>query len=492
MGRHLHMNTNQPDHAAESFYHLAGVPLKDQACAGLACFAARKEHPLRWLEAMKTEHPVFCLGQCYCSPAQAGHDVSPHIAIFARESVLLGNACAGAVRQLDQYIARGGGAGMQRAMGMRAEDVISEVQASGLRGRGGAGFPTGIKWSKTAELAAPEKYVVANADEGDPGAFSDRLLMERDPFRLLEGMIIAAIATGATRGIIYLRQEYPIAAEVMRSALKQAEQAHWLGSDAMGGRRAFDIELVIGKGSYMCGEETAMLNAIEGRRPEARLRPPQITAKGLFGWPTLVNNVETLCAVPWIVEHGAGRFAALGTPASRGTKLISLNSLFRRPGLYEVEFGITVREIVDTLGQGIKRGNLKGVMIGGPLAGLIPPALFDTPLDYEALQAIDAAVGHGGVIAFNEDTSIAELVAEVFRFGAFESCGKCTPCHLGSPEISRAFNGVLRSEKMSLSRWHELVDALVASSLCGHGRGLGEFARSIERNFPQELDECFK
>ena len=234
-----------------------------------------------------------------------------------------------------------------------------------------------------------------------------------------------------------------------------------------------------------------MLDSIEGRRAEVRLRPPQITAQGLFGAPTLVNNVETLCAVPWIVMHGARHYAALGTPTSSGTKLLSLNSLFCRPGLYEVEFGVTLRHIVEQVGGGLKRGRLLGVMIGGPLAGLAPPSLLDTPFGYEELQQIGCAVGHGGVIAFADDTSIAELVAEVFRFGALESCGKCTPCHFGSPELARMFQTVVGSGRVSAERWHALIDALADTSLCGHGRDLAEFARAVERHYPQELERCF-
>ena len=333
--------------------------------------------------------------------------------------------------------------------------------------------------------------MVANADEGDPGSFSDKVLLEQNPFQLIEAMIIAGITVGATQGYIYLRCEYPAAAGVLQQAIRQAYAAGWLGAAVLGSSHHFELQLVIGHGSYLCGEETAMLNAIEGQRPEVRIRPPQISEHGLFGLPTLVNNVETLCAVPWIVEHGGAAYAAMGTANSKGTKLLSLNSLFNRPGLYEVEFGITIRQIVDELGGGLRRGQLKGVMIGGPLAGIVPPALLDTPLDYEALHAIGCAVGHGGVIAFADDSPIAAIVAEVFRFGAGESCGKCTPCHLGSPELARSFAAVLEGQKMPRQRWRELIDALANSSLCGHGRGLAEFALAIERHYPEELATCF-
>ena len=485
------------DQAVASFYHLgpadAVLPemlpdvLTGRCCRGLACFAARQDDPQRWQQACSTAPALYCLGQCYAGPAQAGTDTRPTAHVFARESVLLANAVRGGVRDLPAYLAQGGGKALRAALQSTPSAILETVAASGLRGRGGAGFPTGRKWRAVADAINKTKYIVANADEGDPGAFSDRVLIETDPFRLIEAMLIAAISVGATQGFIYLRREYETAARVLARAIEQARAASWLGSHVLDSAYTFDLELVIGAGSYLCGEETAMLNAIEGRRPEVRLRPPQITECGLFDRPTLVNNVETLCAIPWIIENGGEAYRQLGTADNAGTKLLSLNSLFVKPGVYEVEFGISVREIIDVLGGGLRRGHLKGVMIGGPLAGIIPPPLFDTPLTHEALHAIGCAVGHGGVIAFADDTSIAEIVAEVFRFGATESCDKCTPCHLGTQEISQAFN---TGKPMTAQRWRDLVDALAATSLCGHGRGLAEFALAIETHYGEELCAC--
>lgn len=475
----------------DSFYHLVHVPLTGHACQGLACFAARNNAPQRLQQAQARTPPLFCLGKCYQGPAIADEEMRPNVEVLSRHAVLLANVIKGGVRNLAAYEANGGGQALRRALTMPRAALVDLIADSGLRGRGGAGFPTGRKWAAVAASVAPRKYVVANADEGDPGAFSDRLLMEDDPFRLIEAMAIASFAVGAEHGVIYLRKEYPQARAALESALQQAREAGWLGPQVLGSSHRFSLELHIGQGSYVCGEETAMLNSIEGRRPDVRLRPPQITAQGLFGAPTLVNNVETLCAVPWIVMHGAQQYAALGTPASRGTKLLSLNSLFRRPGLYEVEFGMPLRHIVEQVGGGLQRGRLLGVMVGGPLAGLVPPSLLDTPFCHEELQRIGCAVGHGGVIAFADDTSIAELVAEVFRFGALESCGKCTPCHFGSPELARMFRAVVGGERISGERWHALIDALAATSLCGHGRGLAEFARAIERHYSEELARCF-
>lgn len=486
------MNTpRQQAASSRSFYHLADASLDGRACQGLACFAARADNPERWAEACRQQPALYCLGQCHHGPAMAGDPDLVAVAVKARESVLLGNIRRGGAREIGDYQMLGGGEGLRAALGTFSGKVIAELATAGLRGRGGAGFPAATKWQAVARAAAAQKYLVVNADEGDPGSFSDRVLLENDPFRLIEACVIAAHATGASEGIIYLRKEYPAARGILENVIEQARMVGWLGRDILGTAMNFDLRVHVGEGSYVCGEETSLLNSLEGRRPEIRIRPPQITEHGLYGLPTLVSNVETLCAVPWIMEHGGAAYAAMGTGRSRGTKLLSLNSLFNRPGLYEVEFGITVREIVEELGGGLKHGELKGVMIGGPLAGLVPPSLLDTPLGYEELQAIGCAVGHGGVIAFADDTTIADIAAQVFRFGARESCGKCTPCHLGTPELAAAFEAVLAGEKMPAARWHALIDALEATSLCGHGRGLAEFARAIERHYPEELLQCF-
>ena len=483
--------TNKKAAAANSFYHLDQIDLSGRACQGLACFSARGDAPERWRQALHDTPPVFCYGQCFCGPACGGENNRPTITAAAPTSVLLNNIRAGGVRDLRQYQQHGGGRALHLVLQKNPAQIIAMITASGLRGRGGAGFPTGRKWQLVADAIAARKYVVANADEGDPGAFSDRILIEDDPFLLIEAMIIAGIIVGAQCGYIYLRKEYQQAEIILRAALQQAHASRWLGENILDSSHRFELELVVGAGSYVCGEETALLNSIEGKRAEVRVRPPQITDRGLYGAPTLMNNVETLCAVPWIIANGGDAYAQLGTAHSRGTKLLSLNSLFNKPGLYEVEFGISVRDIVEQLGDGLRRGRLKGVMIGGPLAGLIPAHCLDTPLCYEALHDIGCAVGHGGVIAFADDTSIAAIIAEVFRFGAFESCGKCTPCHLGSPEVTQQFARATRGEKIDAARWRDLIDVLAATSLCGHGRGLAEFARAIERHYPEELATCF-
>jgi formate dehydrogenase iron-sulfur subunit len=339
------------------------------------------------------------------------------------------------------------------------------------------------------------KYVIANADEGDPGAYVDRFIMELDPHALIEGMTIAARAVGAGHGWIYLRSEYPLARLSLERALDEARRAGRLGDDILGSGFAFDIQVFTGHGSYVCGEETALIHSLEGRRPEPSVRPPFPTESGYQGRPTLVNNVETLASVPWIIRHGGAAYSALGTGTSRGTKVLSLNSLFARPGLYEVDFGTPVRRIVEQLGGGLRTGSLKGLIIGGPLAGIIPPHLLDTPLGFDELRAIGASVGHGGVIGFDHSTSIESLIHHVVEFGASESCGKCTPCALGCPELARIFappdssrSTPGRDREMTLS----VVSALKNASLCGHGAGVAEFVASALQHYGKELQSCWK
>lgn len=479
--------------AVASFYHLGAGLAGRCACRGLACFAARADNPHRWASACAQSPSVYCLGQCHAAPAihEEEHQ-RPHARVAHLSPVLLGNVIDGGVHSLDDYLARGGGNGFATARRMTPDTLIDLVAQSGLRGRGGAGFPAGRKWAAVRQSGG-EPVIVANADEGDSGAFSDKALLEDDPFRLIEAIAIAALAVrgGGARpcdAVIYLRCEYPGAARVLADALAQAAAVGWPGDVA--------IKLIVGAGGYVCGEETSLLNAIEHKRPFARPRPPYPFQHGLHGRPTLVHNIETLCAVPWIVEHGASAYRKLGSdPSGRsaGTKLVSLNSMLRRPGLVEVPFGIPVRRIVEEFGGGLRRGKLLGVMIGGPLAGLLPPALLDTPFTYEDLDAVGCSVGHGGVIAFADDTSIAELIAEVFRFGAAESCGLCVPCHRGTALIAAAFADVVNGRSgPGREQWDALLAALQQTSLCGHGSSLAEFARAIERHYPEQLAACLQ
>lgn len=483
----------RPD--VESFYHLAHGGFEGKVCQGTACFAARHFNPGRWAEGMQNNPRVYCLGECFAAPAKGQTHPRPPVKVCSREGIVLGRVAKGGARTLAGYQAQGGYAAVAKALTQPPEAVLAAVELSNLRGRGGAGFPTGRKWRAVASQPAGLKYVVANADEGDAGAYIDRYLMEDDPHSLIEGMILAGYAVGATKGYIYIRAEYPQADAIVRAALVEARVAGWLGARVGGTAFNFELEVYSGHGSYVCGEETSLLRSIEGNRPEVMARPPYPTERGVFGRPTLLNNVETLVNIPWIVNHGGEAYAAIGFSKSRGTKALSLNSLFNRPGLYEVEFGVTVRHIIEELGGGLRGGGkLKGVIIGGPIIGMIPPHLIDTPLGFEELAAIGAGVGHGGVVAFDEHTSIPELVEHVFSFGAYESCGKCTPCRSGSGRIEDIFTNALAGDatKADLQECRDLVVALKLASLCGHGTGLARFAESILRYYPTEIEPCFK
>jgi NADH:ubiquinone oxidoreductase subunit F (NADH-binding) len=477
----------------DSFYHLASCTLSGKACRGTACFAARHLNPGRWAQAIAQDPRVYCLGQCFVAPSISNGDSHPNVAIHARQGIALERLARGEARTLDAY---GGYRTLEKALTRPREEIADAVETSGLRGRGGAGFSTARKWRAVAHQQSPEKFVVANADEGDPGAYIDRFLIEDDPHALIEGMLLAAYAVGARKGWIYLRKEYPRAEQILRTAIEEARATGFLGERVLERDFNFDIEIVIGQGSYVCGEETAMLRSIEGQRPEVMARPPYPTEHGLFGKPTLIDNVETLVNVPWIVRHGGEAYRALGFSHSRGTKLVSLNSLFVRPGLYEIEFGMTVQQIVEEVGGGLRNdATLKGVIIGGPLAGVIPPHLLDTPFGFEELHAIGASVGHGGIVAFDQHTSIPELVHHVFSFGAYESCGKCTPCRLGARQIKEIFERVVSAgsaRPANFAEFEQLVTALKWTSLCGHGGGLGEFAVSVLRYYRDDFAPCFK
>ncbi|MBZ4420949.1 NADH-quinone oxidoreductase subunit F [Myxococcus sp. RHSTA-1-4] len=488
------MKPGQDAPELESFYHLGHGPLGARACRGTACFVARHLDLERWRRATSAEARVYCLGQCHRAPAATGVDARPAVKVHARRAVVLERLVGEGARALSDYTRQGGYVALEQALSSPPEAFISQVERSGLRGRGGAGFPTGRKLRAVAEAPGAAKYVVANADEGDSGAYIDRVLLDEDPHAVLEGLLLAAYAVGARRGYIYVRKEYPLAACVLHVALHEAHRAGLLGHHIMGSDFSCEISLEVGRGSYLCGEETALLNALEGRRPFVRARPPYPAQEGLYGEPTLVNNVETLANLPWITRHGGEAYAAMGIPGSRGTKVLSLNSLFHRPGLYEVELGVPVRTVVEELGGGLRTGPLKGVLIGGPLAGVLPPHLLDTPLGFEELKAVGASVGHGGVVAFDANTSIASLVHHVFSFGAYESCGKCTPCRMGARHVERLFARVLETgpgPRSGARDWEEVVEALRLTSLCGHGIGLGEFAASVLRYYAEEVRACF-
>jgi formate dehydrogenase iron-sulfur subunit len=374
---------------------------------------------------------------------------------------------------LDDYLAHGGYAGLDVALGMASVDVVRAVTESGLRGRGGAAFPTGIKWQTVHDQQAAQKYIACNADEGDSGTFSDRMIMEGDPFALLEGMTIAGIAVGATQGYIYLRVEYPHAARALAKALTVARERGYLGRNLRGSGRDFDIVVRLGAGAYICGEETSMLESLEGRRGEVRVRPPLPAIKGLFGQPTVVNNVITLASVPVILARGAAFYRDFGMGKSRGTIPLQLAGNVRRGGLVERAFGITVRELVYDYGGGSASGRaVRAVQIGGPLGAYLPEAEFDTPLDYEALTAKNALLGHGGVVVFDDTVDMARMARYALEFCAVESCGKCTPCRLGSARGVELVDRILNhngTRDADLALLDELCDTMFNGSLCGLG-----------------------
>jgi NADH:ubiquinone oxidoreductase subunit F (NADH-binding) len=486
--------TDNPSLEAESFYHLHGKPLQEERCQGMACFVAEARDPTHSLPSPVSDKRVYCLGKCFASPAASQEPKRPLIEVHAREAIVLSRIAEGRDSSLKGYLRQSGYQALEAALRTPRDELVRQVEDSGLRGRGGAGFPTGRKWQAVFSQKSCEKFVIANADEGDPGAYIDRFIMEEDPHGLIEALAIAGYTVGAKKGYLYIRCEYPRAQEILRQAIAEARGEGFLGERILRSDFAFDVEMVSGQGSYVCGEETALLNSIEGKRAEVRSRPPYPAQHGLYGKPTLINNVETLANIPWIIRRGCEAYSRLGFAKSRGTKVVSLNSLFQRPGLYEIEFGMPVRQIVEEIGGGLKSGEIKGVVIGGPLAGIIPPQLFDTTFGFEELRAIGASVGHGGVIAFDRHTSVADLLHHIFAFGAYESCGKCTPCRVGSRRLEQIFQEVLAKGQASHTERQEcdeIVAALAQSSLCGLGTGLAEFAQSAAAHYQEEYSRCF-
>jgi formate dehydrogenase iron-sulfur subunit len=348
--------------------------------------------------------------------------------------------------------------GLKRAREIGPVAVLEEVTKSGLRGRGGAGFPAGIKWKGCADAPAEQKYIVCNADEGDSGTFADRMLMEGDPFLLLEGMAIAGFATGATKGYVYIRSEYPHAIAAMQRAVAAFTD--------------FDIEIRVGAGSYVCGEETALLESLEGKRGQVRAKPPLPVHQGLFGKPTVINNVLTFASVPAILEKGAMYYAGLGTGHSRGTMPVQLAGDVKYGGLFETAFGLTLGELVNDIGGGTRSGRpVRAVQVGGPLGAYFPPALFDTPFDYEAFAARDGLLGHGGIVIFNDTVDMAAQARFAMEFCTIESCGKCTPCRIGSVRGQEVLDGIVRGENVNanLALLRDLCDTMKSGSLCALG-----------------------
>ncbi|MBL8892735.1 MAG: NADH-quinone oxidoreductase subunit NuoF [Planctomycetaceae bacterium] len=392
---------------------------------------------------------------------------------------------------MEEYAAQGGWSGLQQAIVSAPAQIVAVVKESGLRGRGGAAFPTGIKWQTVLDTPADQKYIVCNADEGDSGTFADRMLMEGDPYCLIEGMIIAGLAVGATVGYIYLRSEYPRCWTTLNEAIRRCEAAGWLGKNVAGSNHAFHLEVRLGAGSYICGEETALLESLEGKRGEVRAKPPLPAHVGLFGKPTIVNNVITLATVPLLLARGGKFYADFGQGRSRGTLTLQLSGNIQRPGLIEKAFGLTLHELLYEYGGGSASGRpLRAVQAGGPLGAYIPTRDFDLPLDYEAFAQRGAMIGHGGIVAFDDTVDMRRMARFALEFCAEESCGKCTPCRIGSVRgvevIDRIAQGEDRDKNLVLLE--SLCDTMQHGSLCAMG-GMTPFpVQSALQHFPEDFE----
>ncbi len=389
---------------------------------------------------------------------------------------------------LADYRAQGGLTGLLRALSMDAPAIVAEVTHSGLRGRGGAGFPTGIKWKTVSEAKADRKYIVCNADEGDSATFADRMLMEGDPFTLIEGMVIAGLATGATKGFVYIRSEYPIAIEVMQKAVQIACAESLLGAAVLGTGPAFDIEIRVGAGAYVCGEETSLLNSLEGKRGVVRAKPPLPALEGFLGKPTVVNNVISLASIPVIFEKGAEHYKAFGLGRSRGTIPLQIAGNVRHGGLYEIAFGTTLGEIVDKIAGGTATGRpVKAVQVGGPLGAYFPRALFDTPFGYEEFAGKDGLIGHAGLTVFDDTADMLAQARFAMEFCAIESCGKCTPCRIGAVRGVETLDRIAKGDAAAMPLLTDLCNTMKAGSLCALGGFTPYPVMSAVTHFPDDF-----
>ena len=476
-----------------------------RVCTGTACFATTADAHVEALrEALgcglgeRAEDgsvslaETVCLGFCHSSPAVRDGDVidaGPGVV----ERVLAGRAQAGREppprAAVDEPVLLAFGhdwAGLSRAVAtMSPEDLLEEVKAANVRGRGGAGFPAGAKWAFARAAEGERKFIVANGDEGDPGSYIDKVLMEQHPELLLEGMVLAGFAVGADHGFILTRSEYPRSKPRLEAVAAAARSAGVLGPSVLGSDFAFDVTVVEGAGSYVVGEETALLACLQGLRGTVSARPPFPAQRGLHGMPTVVNNVETLCNIPVVARMGATRYAGLSAGPTSGTKLVCFNERFVAPGVYEVPFGITMRELCEDLARGLRDGHaLKAVQIGGPLGGILPASLLDTKFDFHDLDAVGCMLGHGGIVGFDETTDMRALAAHLLRFGAEESCGKCFPCRIGLRRAHAMFEGDRAVDRAKLEA---LLETLELGSLCAHGSGMPAPIRSLLEHFPAEL-----
>ena len=393
---------------------------------------------------------------------------------------------------IPDYMAHGGFEGLKKALSLSGAAIVAEVTESGLRGRGGAGFPTGIKWKTVHDAASDQKYVCCNADEGDSGTFADRMVMEGDPFMLIEGMTIAGIAVGADKGYVYIRSEYPDAIATMKEAIIAAEAAGWLGNNIQGTDKSFHLEVRRGAAAYICGEETAMLESLEGKRGMVRFKPPIPALEGLFGKPTVINNVLSFAAVPFILAKGGAAYKNFGMGRSRGTLPFQLAGNIKRGGLVEKAFGVTLRQLVEDFGGGTFSGRpIRAIQVGGPLGAYVPASQMDLPMDYESFAAAQAMVGHGGLVVFDETVDMARQARFAMEFCAIESCGKCTPCRVGSTRGVEVIDKIIAGENrdQNLILLDSLCQTMTDGSLCAMGGLTPMPVMSALKHFPEDFDK---
>lgn len=420
-----------------------------------------------------------------------GHGLTEAIPYFAKQERLTFARC-GVIDPLsvEDYRRHGGFRGLERALAMTPAEIVAEVTESGLRGRGGAGFPTGIKWNTVLNARADQKYICCNADEGDSGTFADRMIMEGDPFCLIEGMTIAAIAVGATEGYVYIRSEYPHAIATMREAIRLAYDEAWLGDAIHGTAHRFHLDVRVGAGAYICGEETSMLESLEGKRGTVRAKPPLPALEGLFGKPTVVNNVLSLTSVPVILDKGAAYYRDFGVGRSRGTLAFQLAGNVRHGGIVEKAFGVTLHELLYEFGGGTITGRpIRAVQAGGPLGAYLPPSLFDLPNDYEAFAAVEAMVGHGGIVVFDDGVDMARQARFAMEFCAAESCGKCTPCRIGAVRGVEVMDRIIAGQNVAanVTLLQDLCEVMTDGSLCAMGGMTPIPVRSALKHFPEDF-----
>jgi bidirectional [NiFe] hydrogenase diaphorase subunit len=476
-----------------------------RVCTGTACFAAtggahvgQIEEALGLKMGERSDDgsvslaETVCLGFCHASPAIRDGETM----VAGPEAVAQVIAGGGEetpepvwTSLLDEPVLTrpGDWSGLRRALAeWTPVELLAEVKAAEVRGRGGAGFPAGVKWEFTRAAPGDEKVIVANGDEGDPGSYIDKYLMEQNPALLLEGLALAGYAVGAANGFVLCRSEYPRSKPALDAAIAEAHENGLLGEDILGSGFSFEITIVEGAGSYVVGEETALLACLQGLRGQVSARPPFPAQRGLYGLPTVVNNVETLCNMPFIARKGAQAYRDLSPGATPGSKLVCFNERFRRPGVYEVSFGTSLRVLCDEVAGGPVDGTeIKALQIGGPLAGILPASKLDTPFDFAELAAEGCMVGHGGIVAFDDRTDMGEVAEHLLRFGAHESCGKCFPCRIG---LRRAYDMFRADASVDRESLEQLLEVLERGSLCAHGSGMPAPIRSLLAHFPEELN----